>query len=315
MIAVKADTPQRASFAAGQKQHAIDSLNRLPPSVYRFRSLPRYFRSYRYGPACIVDAHGFLPVNRHPIRGSVLRMWNGSKPPAGLFTIRGVMGVCHLLVDERGDAVLIDTGLIGEQGQIRRRLRRLGLGPEKVKAILLTHGHLDHVGNLAWAKAWTGAPICAHPLEQIHIDGAYPYRGAAIWCGRLERAGRRWLGVGKRVPIDIPIADGDELPFWGGLRVVHLPGHTLGHCGFYSARYDLLFSGDLFASYFLRGAVIPPAIFNAEPQLIPASLAKARQLNARWLVPQHYDLLDGALHRRRFDALLAKRSRRGGRVV
>ena len=106
-------------------------------------------------------------------------------------TIRGVMGVCHLLVDATGDAVLLDTGLIGEPWQIRWRLRQRGLGPQNVKAILLTHGHIDHAGNLAWAKAWTGAPIYAHPAEQAHIDGTYPYTGINRWCGRLERRGAR----------------------------------------------------------------------------------------------------------------------------
>ena len=225
------------------------------------------------------------------------------------------MGVCHLLVNDSRQVVLIDTGLIGEQWQIQLRLRRLGLGSRDVKAILLTHGHLDHAGNLAWAKAWTGAPIYAHALEQIHIDGTFPYTGTAIWCGRMERAGRRLLGVGIPAKIDVTLADDDILPFWGGLRVVHLPGHTLGHCGFYSPKHDLLFSGDLFASYFFRGAVLPPPIFNAAPEMIPASLKKAQQLNARWLVPQHYDFLDGALHRRRFDAMMERRTRRNAAVV
>ncbi|MEO6005197.1 MAG: MBL fold metallo-hydrolase [Opitutus sp.] len=240
--------------------------------------------------------------------------WSRSVAP-GLIGIRGLMGLCHLLIDERREAILLDTGLIGERAQIQWHLRRAGLRPTDVKAILLTHGHLDHVGNLAWAKAWTGAPVYGHSLEQAHIDGVFPYRGAALWCGRMERAGRTWLGAGAPVKIDVTIADGDELPFWGGLRVVHLPGHTLGHCGFYSARRDLLLSGDLFASYFMRGAVLPPPIFNAEPTLIPASLEKARRLNPRWLVPQHYDVLDGGLHRRRFDALVERKTQRVRAVV
>jgi glyoxylase-like metal-dependent hydrolase (beta-lactamase superfamily II) len=236
------------------------------------------------------------------------------KVPPGLFSIRGVMGVCHLLVDERRRAVLLDTGLIGEPLEIRWKLKRLGLDRRDIKAILITHGHLDHAGNLAWAKAWTGAPIYAHPLEQAHIDGTYPYVGLNRWCGRLERTGRALLRNGRPAAIDVPLADGDELPLWGGLAVVHLPGHTLGHCGFYSARHDLLFSGDLFASYFFN-VHLPPAILNSAPELIPASLEKARALDPHLMVPQHYDVLDGLLHRRRFDRLTAALERRRTRVA
>jgi glyoxylase-like metal-dependent hydrolase (beta-lactamase superfamily II) len=234
--------------------------------------------------------------------------------PPGLFTIRGVMGVCHLLVDERREAVLLDTGLVGEPLEIRWKLKRLGIDRRDVKAILITHGHLDHAGNLAWAKAWTGAPIYAHPLEQAHIDGTYPYVGINRWCGRLERAGRALLRNGRPAAIDMPLADGDQLPFWGGLTVVHLPGHTLGHCGFYSARHDLLFSGDLFASYFFN-VHLPPPILNSAPELIAASLEKAKALDPQLMVPQHYDVLNGLLHRRRFDRLMAALDRRKRRAA
>ncbi len=70
--------------------------------------------------------------------------------------------------------------------------------------------------------------------------------------------------------------------------MVHLPGHSDGHCGFYSARHDLLFSGDLFASY-LFIIHLPPAILNSRPELIPGSLRKALRLDPRWILPNHYD--------------------------
>jgi glyoxylase-like metal-dependent hydrolase (beta-lactamase superfamily II) len=210
------------------------------------------------------------------------------------------MGCCHLLAD--GDAcVMIDTGLFGEPILIRRLMRRLRYAPRQMKAILLTHGHLDHAGNLAWLKRWTGARIYAHREEQRHIGGVYPYQGINRWCGRLEAMGR-FLFRYRPAGIDEFLTDDQWLPFWGGLRVLHLPGHTAGHCGFYSERRRLLFCGDLFASYFFN-VHRPPAILNSVPERFPESVEKVRRLNPRWIVPSHYDFLDGALHRKRFARL------------
>jgi glyoxylase-like metal-dependent hydrolase (beta-lactamase superfamily II) len=220
--------------------------------------------------------------------------------PEGHYPIQSLFVSCHLLV-EGSEAVLIDTGLFGEPWRIRRLVDRLGLKPASLKAVLLTHGHLDHAGNVAWVQQWAGAEIFAHPAEQSHIDGRHPYRGVNRWCGRLESIGQVLSGY-RRVVIDEPLSDGQVLPFWGGLRVVHLPGHTAGHCGFFSERHGLLFSGDLFASYRPR-AGLPPPIFNSLPELIPASLEKARQLDPQGIVPSHYFGRDWALHRRKFDAL------------
>ena len=217
--------------------------------------------------------------------------------PAKLHSVRGVMGCCHLL-ENGDDSVMIDAGMVGEPFLIRRLIRKLGLNPGSIKTILLTHGHLDHAGRLAWLKDWSGAKVFAHSGETRHVAGNYPYTGVTRWCGRLEAAGR-FLFRYRAATIDEFISDGQELPFWGGLRVVHLPGHTLGHCGYYSAKHDLLFSGDMFASYFFN-VHKPPAILNSAPELFPAGIEKIQRLNPRWIVPSHYDYLDGALHRRRF---------------
>jgi glyoxylase-like metal-dependent hydrolase (beta-lactamase superfamily II) len=210
------------------------------------------------------------------------------------------MGCCHLLEDGHA-SVIIDTGMIGEPLLIRRLVRKLGLKPNSIKAILLTHGHLDHASNLAWLKEWSGARAYAHAEESRHVAGTYPYAGIARWCGWLEAAGR-FLFRYRAAAIDEFLTEGQELPFWGGLRVVHLPGHTAGHCGFYSPKHDLLFSGDMFASYFFN-VHRPPAILNTVSEHLAESVEKVRCLNPGWIVPSHYDYLDGGLHRRRFAKL------------
>ena len=126
------------------------------------------------------------------------------------------MGCCLFLYDGN-NSVLLDTGLAGETIGIRRLFRRLRLPPQSLKAIVLTHGHLDHAGNLARLKAWSGAKIYAHPLEQAHIDGKFPYQGVNRWCGRLEALGRTATCY-RPAPIDEFLADGQQLPFWGGLE-------------------------------------------------------------------------------------------------
>lgn len=227
--------------------------------------------------------------------------------PPGLHMIRGAMSVPHLLVDADG-AVLLDTGFPWDAARIEAAMTRLGLRSRDLKAILLTHGHIDHAGCAAWAKEWSGAPLYAHPLEQPHIDGVYPYRGAARVCGALEAMGRAATRY-RRTAIDVPLADGQELPFWGGLRVVHLPGHTLGHCGFYSERHDLLFSGDLWVRFMMRTQV-SPRIFTSAPELVWPSMRKARAIGAHGMVPGHYDLPNATRLRRRFEELFADHERR-----
>ena len=228
-----------------------------------------------------------------------------------IYPVRGLAATFHLLYDEaRHEAVVIDTGLVGEMPRLTRILRGIGLDWSGIKAILLTHGHLDHTGNLARLKELTGAPVLAHRSEQPHIDGTFPYTGPSRLCGFMEAVGRRLFRY-RTVSIDQPLIPDAELPYWSGLRVIHLPGHTEGHCGFYSKRFNLLFTGDLFASYWFS-THLPPFFLNSCPEKIKASLQRVKALAPRYIIPNHYSGLEGEVHRERFDSLVQQHAAKSG---
>ncbi|MEM9161295.1 MAG: MBL fold metallo-hydrolase, partial [Verrucomicrobiota bacterium] len=187
-------------------------------------------------------------------------------------------GVCFYLLREKDNLALIDGGFLWGARKLSCWLERQGLGWIAVKAILMTHGHLDHVLNVAKIRELSGAKVFGHPFEHGHFRGVGEYRGWGKICGWSEAVGRSLLGY-KPFEVDEEIEDGELLDFWGGLRVAHLPGHTPGHCGFYSEKRGVLFSGDSHASY-LWGAVMPPRIFNWDEELVKESAGKADALGA-----------------------------------
>lgn len=132
-----------------------------------------------------------------------------------------------------GKALVIDPGDEGDR--ILRAVGRLGLSVEK---ILLTHGHFDHVGAVAFLREKTGAPVHVHPDD----------------ADRMRSAGMQGLMFGLRVknppPPDVLVRDGDEIPFGDvPFRVAHTPGHTPGCVSFVAAGMafvgDLIFAGSI----------------------------------------------------------------------
>jgi glyoxylase-like metal-dependent hydrolase (beta-lactamase superfamily II) len=157
------------------------------------------------------------------------------------------------LIDGDG-LTLVDTGVPGSADTILASIRELGKQPADVRHILVSHAHPDHIGSLAALKRATGAKVYAHPLDAPIIRNGAGFRpltpAPGLLVGLLFR-----LFIPRPFPtvdgtgVDVEIADGDELPIGGGLKVVHIPGHCRGQVAFLRAlNGGLLFAADACAT-------------------------------------------------------------------
>lgn len=139
---------------------------------------------------------------------------------------------CYIISDEK-EAVIIDPGENAKG--IMKKLDDLGVG---LKAILLTHGHFDHITAVPeLLEAYPGTPLYAYKEERILLENAHYNESDQMGAGGI---------VLKEVTY---LEDGAELELLGEKwKLIATPGHTIGSCCYYIESAKALFSGDtLFA--------------------------------------------------------------------
>ncbi|MEU8821388.1 MBL fold metallo-hydrolase [Actinoplanes sp. NPDC048796] len=194
----------------------------------------------------------------------------------------------HLVVTDDG-VVLVDTGLPRNAKRIDRALRDMRKTIGDVRVVLLTHHHVDHIGNVADIRRRSGARVVAHAADAPVITGAItgePPKGLARFAVRL-------IGTPEPTKLD-QLITGDESSPVPGFTALHTPGHTRGHVSYLLERDGgILFAGDT-AGHGRDGRVtLGPTQVSADPTEQSRSIAKLATHDFEHAVFGHGQALTG----------------------
>lgn len=149
------------------------------------------------------------------------------------------------------DFVLIDAGMPKSADEIIAVAEKRFGEDAKPKAIILTHGHFDHVGAIIeLVKHWQ-VPVYAHTLELPYLTGNkdYPQPDPSVDSGLVAKMSPMFpneaIDLGESIH-ELP-PDG-TVPFMEGFQWIHTPGHTPGHVSLYRERDGALIAGDAFVT-------------------------------------------------------------------
>lgn len=199
-----------------------------------------------------------------------------------------------------GTWVLIDGGLPGAASRVTRAAREW-IGPwARPAAIILTHGHFDHVGSLPnLAELWD-VPVYAHRLELPYVTGrsSYPPPDPTVGGGAMSILSplypRGPFNFGKRVQ---PLPEDGTVPFMPGWRWVATPGHSPGHISLFRDEDRVLIAGDAVVTTKQESAIAaltyqpelhgPPKYFTPDWGLARRSVVRLAELEPDVLVTGH----------------------------
>jgi glyoxylase-like metal-dependent hydrolase (beta-lactamase superfamily II) len=210
--------------------------------------------------------------------------------------------LCPALLWDRQGAILVDAGLPGMAGQFLEEIKRAGVAPQHIVAIVITHHDLDHIGSLGELRQTLPqrVTILSHPEEVPYIQGERPpikmtpkmMEQMQEQMKTLPEERRQAMASmmesmkSQKNSVDRTLEDGEILPYCGGIQIIHTPGHTPGHICLYHRATKTLIAGD--SLFIEEGRLSPaPAFINADTPLAISSLKKLIQCDIAKVIAYH----------------------------
>jgi glyoxylase-like metal-dependent hydrolase (beta-lactamase superfamily II) len=214
--------------------------------------------------------------------------------------------------------VLIDTGVVGMSKRIKAAAKERFGGSGKPAAIILTHGHSDHVGSAEKLLEDWNVPVYSHPKERPFLDGneSYPEPDTSVGGGFMPKL----AALFPRGPIDIgdcllPLPKDGSVPGMPGWRWLHTPGHSIGHVSLWREADRSLIVGDAFVTTNQESiyAIVtqaeelhgPPAFMTPDWNAAHRSVQMLAELKPEVVVAGHGKAMRGAEMRAALEALAA----------
>ncbi|RSL30861.1 MBL fold metallo-hydrolase [Salibacterium salarium] len=161
-----------------------------------------------------------------------------------------VVNVC-LYISAEQEWVLIDAGMPHSADAIRKAAKKQIGSDHPPQAIILTHGHFDHVGAVEELAQYWNVPVYAHEKELPYLTGErnYPEPDASVEGGWVAKMSKMFPNEGIDISKQIKqLPEDGSIPHMQGWKWFHTPGHTPGHISLYDDTNQVLIAGDAFVT-------------------------------------------------------------------